>query len=108
MAQPLGGNSLSTCWSSATAGMGASDYADPVLGDPSVDLGSTDHRGLARTLTRESGENPTRSQRSPKMMQALVGIIRTGSDSNRLETSASCKSGRAHKLKGGALQPAGT
>jgi len=80
----LGGNSLSDLLVfGRRAGMGASDYAEGRLGDPSVDAAEIDTI-IADSLapfTRESGENPYTIQSDlQEMMQALVGIIRTGSE----------------------------
>ena len=80
----LGGNSLSDLLVfGRRAGMGASDYAEDRLGDPSVDAAEIDTI-IADSLapfTRESGENPYTIQSDlQEMMQALVGIIRTGSE----------------------------
>jgi succinate dehydrogenase / fumarate reductase flavoprotein subunit len=80
----LGGNSLSDLLVfGRRAGMGASDYAEGRLGDPSVDAAEIDTI-IADSLapfTRESGENPyTIHSDLQEMMQALVGIIRTGSE----------------------------
>jgi succinate dehydrogenase / fumarate reductase, flavoprotein subunit len=83
-ANRLGGNSLSDLIVfGRRAGMGAADYIEGNAGLGQVDLGEAE-AAVAEALApfnRDSGENPYDIQRDlQEMMQANVGIIRTGSE----------------------------
>ncbi|HEY3943011.1 MAG TPA: fumarate reductase/succinate dehydrogenase flavoprotein subunit [Acidimicrobiales bacterium] len=83
-ANRLGGNSLSDLLVfGRRAGLGAADYAEGRTGDPVVDQAEIDEV-VAEALApfeRGGGENPYEvHQTLQETMQALVGIIRTGSE----------------------------
>ncbi len=83
-ANRLGGNSLSDLVVfGRRAGMGAADYIEAGIGPSSFDLGEVE-TAVAEALApfeRTEGENPYDIQRDlQEMMQANVGIIRTGPD----------------------------
>ena len=83
-ANRLGGNSLSDLIVfGRRAGMGAADYIEGGAQTGSFDQGEVD-KAIAEALApfnREQGENPYDIQRDlQEMMQANVGIIRTGSE----------------------------
>ncbi|CAB4874002.1 unannotated protein [freshwater metagenome] len=83
-ANRLGGNSLSDLIVfGRRAGMGAADYIEGLQGSATLNQGEVDE-AIAEALApfnRENGENPYDIQRDlQEMMQANVGIIRTGSE----------------------------
>ncbi|MEI6735398.1 MAG: fumarate reductase/succinate dehydrogenase flavoprotein subunit [Actinomycetes bacterium] len=83
-ANRLGGNSLSDLIVfGRRAGMGAADYIEGLQGSATLNQGEVD-AAIAEALApfnRENGENPYDIQRDlQEMMQANVGIIRTGSE----------------------------
>ena len=83
-ANRLGGNSLSDLIVfGRRAGMGAADYIEGLQGSATLNQGEVDE-AIAEALApfnREHGENPYDIQRDlQEMMQANVGIIRTGSE----------------------------
>ena len=83
-ANRLGGNSLSDLIVfGRRAGMGAADYVEGMQGTAKFQQGEVD-AAIAEALApfnRENGENPYDIQRDlQEMMQANVGIIRTGSE----------------------------
>ena len=83
-ANRLGGNSLSDLIVfGRRAGMGAADYVEGMQGTAKFQQGEVD-AAIAEALApfnREQGENPYDIQRDlQEMMQANVGIIRTGSE----------------------------
>jgi succinate dehydrogenase / fumarate reductase flavoprotein subunit len=83
-ANRLGGNSLSDLIVfGRRAGMGAADYIEGLQGSATFNQGEVDE-AIAEALApfkRESGENPYDIQRDlQELMQANVGIIRTGSE----------------------------
>ena len=83
-ANRLGGNSLSDLLVfGRRAGMAAADYAQGRSGDPEPDAAQVTQIVTAAEapLTRQGGENPYAVQQDlQKMMQELVGIIRTESE----------------------------
>jgi succinate dehydrogenase / fumarate reductase flavoprotein subunit len=83
-ANRLGGNSLSDLIVfGRRAGMGAADYIEGLQGSATMNQGEVDE-AIAEALApfnRENGENPYDIQRDlQELMQADVGIIRTGSE----------------------------
>jgi succinate dehydrogenase / fumarate reductase flavoprotein subunit len=83
-ANRLGGNSLSDLIVfGRRAGMGAADYIEGLQGSVTLNQGEVD-AAIAEALApfkRENGENPYDIQRDlQELMQANVGIIRTGSE----------------------------
>ncbi len=83
-ANRLGGNSLSDLIVfGRRAGMGAADYIEGLQGSSTMNQGEVDE-AIAEALApfnRENGENPYDIQRDlQELMQADVGIIRTGSE----------------------------
>ncbi len=83
-ANRLGGNSLSDLVVfGRRAGMGAADYVESGQGARSFEMGEVEGavREALAPFERTSGENPYDIQRDlQEMMQANVGIIRTGSE----------------------------
>ena len=83
-ANRLGGNSLSDLIVfGRRAGMGAADYIEGLQGSATLNQGEVDE-AIAEAIApfnRENGENPYDIQRDlQELMQANVGIIRTGSE----------------------------
>jgi succinate dehydrogenase / fumarate reductase flavoprotein subunit len=83
-ANRLGGNSLSDLLVfGRRAGMGASDYAEGRPGVPTLEASAIE-RAIAEAIEpfgRDGGENPYEVHHElQETMQALVGIIRTGSE----------------------------
>jgi succinate dehydrogenase / fumarate reductase flavoprotein subunit len=83
-ANRLGGNSLSDLVVfGRRAGMGAADYIEAGQGATELDMGEVEEaiKEARAPFERTSGENPYDIQRDlQEMMQANVGIIRTGSE----------------------------